>query len=78
MYKSGNKEEINNYRLISVPTGFSKVIEKAIYTRLINYPENNGLLTNSQHGFRANKSRDTAILQFVNDIYNELEVKILL
>ena len=37
LHKSGNKSDINNYRPISILPVFSKVLEKAISTRLVNY-----------------------------------------
>jgi hypothetical protein len=34
IFKKGNKQEIPNYRPISLSTYFSKIIEKLIYARL--------------------------------------------
>ena len=76
MYKSGNRGDINNYRPISVLPAFSKIIEKVIATRLINYLENNKLLSEQQHGFRANRSTESAVLQFVSNVYKLLEQKL--
>lgn len=75
IYKSGNRCDINNYRPISILPAFSKIYEKIIAARLINYLEKHTILTPYQHGFRPNRSTETAILQFVNDIYNFLEAK---
>ena len=37
--------------------------------------ENNNLLTDNQHGFRAGRSTETAILQFTHNVYQYLENK---
>lgn len=76
IFKSGNRSDINNYRPISILPAFSKIFEKIIVTRLIKYLEDNKLLTQYQHGFRANHSTETAVLHFVNNIYKAPEQKL--
>lgn len=76
IFKSGNRCDINNYRPISVLPAFSKIFEKVIVARLVKYLEENQILSQYQHGFRANHSTETAILQFVNNIYKSLEDKL--
>ena len=75
IYKAGNRCDISNYRPISILPAFSKVYEKIIANRLINYLEKNNLLTTFQHGFRANRSTESAVLHFVNSVYKFLEEK---
>lgn len=75
LFKSGDRNVINNYRPISILPAFNKVFEKTISSRLINYLETNNLLSNQQHGFRTNRSTETAVLHFVNKIYSCLEGK---
>lgn len=76
IFKSGNRKDINNYRPISILPAFSKVFEKIIAHRLINYLESHKLLIDQQHGFRANHSTETAILQLVSNVYRGLEEKL--
>ena len=76
LHKSGSKNDVNNYRPISLLPAFSKLFEKAISTRLINYLELNKLLVGSQHGYRSYHSTETAILQFINNVYQSLENKL--
>jgi hypothetical protein len=52
LYKKGDKTDLSNYRLISLLTSFSKVIEKALYNRLTEYVNNNKILNSQQYGFR--------------------------
>ena len=75
LHKSGNTTDIENYRPISILPVFSKILEKIIAHRLVNYLENNNLLSNCQHGFRANHSTESAILQFVTNVYKLLDEK---
>jgi len=49
---NGQKTNLNNYRPIGLLNVFSKLFEKAIKTRLLNYLEENNLIPNSQFGFR--------------------------
>lgn len=75
IHKSGSKRDINNYRPISILPAFSKIFEKVITTRLIDYLEKKHLLSEYQHGFRANHSTESAIIQFTNNVYKYLEIK---
>lgn len=58
LYKgNGHKTNITNYRPISLLNVFSKIFEKTIKTRLLNYLEENNLLPTSQFGFRKGLER---------------------
>ena len=43
LYKKGERTDPSNYRLISMLTSFSKVLEKALYNRLIEYLNDNNI-----------------------------------
>jgi hypothetical protein len=43
-------------------TSFSKVLEKALYNRLIEYLNNNNILNSQQFGFRKNLATEDAIV----------------
>lgn len=68
IYKSGEKKQFTNYRPISVLNVVSKVIEKLAFNQLADYFENNDLLTNSQYGFRRNRSTQHAVTTLVDHI----------
>lgn len=76
LFKSGSKDNVNNYRPISILPVFSKIVEKTLSVRLIDFLEKNNLLVNSQHGFRKDRSTDTALLDFTQYVYRCLEDKI--
>lgn len=73
LYKKGNNEDIDNYRQISLLNALSKLLEKIISNRLISYFETNNILCPSQHGFRSNKSTETASCHMLNYIYEGLD-----
>ena len=61
-YKKGEHSNIENYRPVCSLSQFSKIFEKVIYHQMINYIEKNNIITNSQFGFRANKSTESALI----------------
>ena len=52
IYKSEAKDEMTNYRPISIISTVARIFEKLIYNQIYDYLNNHDLLTNSQHGFR--------------------------
>ena len=61
VYKSGDKNQINNYRPISVLPAVARVFEKIIYGQLYEYFMTNKLLGNQQFGFRSPHSTALAL-----------------
>ena len=61
VYKSGEKSEVSNYRPISVLPAISKVLEKLMNSRLLNYMNEFDILSSSQFGFRRGKSTEDAV-----------------
>ena len=68
LFKSGDAENVTNYRTISVLLVFSKILERILYNRIYKHLKNNNLLFDKQFGFQLNNSTEHAILQLVNDI----------
>ena len=52
IYKSDDKQLVNNYRPISILPFFPKILEKLMYNRLLNYINDNKVLVDNQYGFR--------------------------
>jgi hypothetical protein len=75
VHKKGNTRDINNYRPIASLSVFSKLLEKLVYNRLIAFTERNGIITDTQHGFRANRSTVMALQDFVNDVQSAIDNK---
>ena len=72
-FKSGDIDEVSNFRPISLLSILSKVLEKIVTNQLMEYLESNRLLSNSQHGFRINLSTETALMQVTDKIYNNID-----
>src|SRR5688572_29533313 len=56
IFKKGSREEVSNYRPVSVLPFFSKPFEKAMHERLNNYIDRTRILFPSQHGFQTEHS----------------------
>ena len=52
VYKSDDKKIVSNYRPISVLPAFSKILEKLVYNRLLDFINQHNLLSKDQYGFR--------------------------
>jgi len=72
LLKKGDKENVANYRPISLLTSFSKVLEKIIYDRLLKHIETNNILAVEQFGFRTSSSTKKASCKLTDDILNAI------
>ena len=64
IFKSGNNADITNYRPISVLLSFSKILEKLVYSRLLNYLSLHSILSDNQYGFWDNHNTSMAVLEW--------------
>uniref|UniRef100_A0A1Y1KC61 Reverse transcriptase domain-containing protein n=1 Tax=Photinus pyralis TaxID=7054 RepID=A0A1Y1KC61_PHOPY len=70
LHKSKTKKDVCNYRPISILNTLSKIVESLLKNRLISYFESHHLFNNSQHGYRAGKSTNTALQSMLKFVYN--------
>jgi hypothetical protein len=75
VFKSGDCQDLNNYRPISLLPSISKVLEKIVCARLNVYLNNNSIINDNQFGFRKNFSTTHAMSHLVNKISNALNEK---
>ena len=73
LHKKESKQHFKNYRPISILPAFSKVLEKVVTIRLTSHLEANGLLSNSQFGFREKRSTTSAILNLTDYILDSFK-----
>ena len=73
IYKCKEKNEMDNYRPISLLPSISKIIEKLVHKRLYSFCENNDILNDNQYGFRPKHSTIDAVSKFTADIVSSLE-----
>ena len=69
----GNKQDIQNYRPISILPILSKVFERHIFNAVNTYLTENSLLYRFQSGFRKNHSTDTALLFLLDQVLLDLD-----
>ena len=74
IYKSGEKDLINNYRPISLLPALSKIMEKIVANRLVNYFNRYDLFYKHQYGFRKKHSTIHPIIHFLNHIANQKDI----
>jgi hypothetical protein len=77
LFKKGDRKNLDNYRPISMLDPLSKIFEKAIKSRLLNYLKNISFLSNLQFGFREGRSTDDALLKFTSEIFESLNYSLL-
>lgn len=75
LYKTGDKHNFTNYRPVSLLPQFSKILEKLFNTRLDTFIEKHKLLTDSQYGFRENRSTSLALMELIEEITNCVDNK---
>ncbi len=72
IYKEGSKTEVSNYRPISLLSSFSKIYEKLMHKRVLDFVDSNGSLFEMQYGFRPGRSCEHALLNAQNTILDSL------
>ena len=74
IFKSEAKDEMTNYRPISVISVVAKIAEKLIHDQIYSYLHNCNLLSKCQHGFRPLHSTVTALLEITNEWYKNIDI----
>ena len=75
LYKKDDDRSFGNYRPISLLSSISKIFERVAFNQLYEYFTSNGLLYESQYGFRKLHSTELAALEFTDRISQEMDVK---
>ena len=73
LFKSKNKTDCNNYRPISLLITMSKLLEKVMYNRTLQFLDKHQLLFISQYGFRKKHSCSDAIMELTSEILKNKE-----
>ena len=73
VHKGGSRGLPKNYRPVALTSHIVKVFERVIRRALVKHLEDNDLLPNGQHGFRAFRSTLTQLLSYWDTILEELE-----
>ena len=75
IHKTDDKHLINNYRPISVLPFFSKILEKLMYTRVMQFVDKHKILSDNQYGFREKHSTYMALINMIDQISSEMDNK---
>ena len=73
IYKADNEQHIQNYRPISVLPFFSKIFEKVIYNKLLEFINANNILYVKQFGFCQGHATSHAIMTLVEKVTKALD-----
>ena len=73
LHKKESKDNIENYRPISLLSSISKVLERIVFDQIVRFLTVNNILNNAQHGFRKNRNTQSAILRFIEKLYTSLD-----
>ena len=73
IFKSGSVSSFTNYRPVSVLCAFSKIYERLVYNRLINFLYLNDTLYKYQFGFREKHSTELALILLLDKITSAIE-----
>ena len=73
IFKSGDAMIINNYRHVSVLPVFSKLLEKLVYSRVLNFIIKHEILYKYQFGFREKHSTIMALIILLDKTTSVLE-----
>lgn len=73
LFKNGDPSQLKNYRPVSILSTISKIFEKIMYTRLLDFFNKHNVLYKYQFGFRKGHSTDMALVTLIEKVSNALE-----
>lgn len=76
IFKEGDEKLATNYRPISVLPVFSKVLERIIFDRIVNFLVRYNLMSKKQFGFTENTGVNDALYDLLNEVYSSLNNKL--
>ena len=76
IFKKGDKFVITNFRPISLLPFMSKIFEKCLYNRLLNFLSDNQILNQNQYGFLRGKSTEDAMVDLMKHLHQSLNSKL--
>jgi len=74
IHKNGKKDDINNYRPISLINNFGKIFEKCLKARLLQFLKDNNILSQNQYGFVGEVSTTDAMYELVKQVTESLNL----
>ena len=75
IHKKDDKNDISNYRPISILPVISKIFERATLNQLLTFFEKNFLISGLQHAYQKNHGTVTCLFELMNEIYELIDKK---
>ena len=72
IHKKGSKLLVNNYRPVCNLSPFSKIFERIVYNRMLEYIQKFNVFSKTQFGFRKEMGTETALVEFTDFIHKGL------
>jgi hypothetical protein len=72
IFKKGDKHNPANYRPVSLTAVCCKMLEHVVAKALLNHLESHKILTDNQHGFRHERSCETQLILFVDELLRNM------
>nr|CAI5849067.1 unnamed protein product [Callosobruchus analis] len=73
IFKKGDDKDMSNYRPITIPTVISKIIERAVYNKMMSFILKYKIITPCQNGFYPGRSTENATYSLCKYIYDSLD-----
>ena len=73
LFKAGDKSIFSNYRPISLLPSFSKILEKLVYNRFIDYISKYKIPSDNQFGFRKHHSTEYPLVLLYDKISSAID-----
>ena len=73
LFKTGDLSLFTNYRPVSTLPAFSKILERIVYNRLINFLNKFNILANNKCGFKNNHCTAYAIIQLYDKLSDVID-----
>jgi hypothetical protein len=73
IYKKGDKKRAENYRPVSLTSISCKLLEHILCSNILRHLDNHSILTESQHGFRKNRSCESQLITTIDDLAKSMD-----
>ena len=75
IFKSGNRELVNNYRPIALLSTFSKILEKQMSYQVWRHLNSNKILSDQQYGFKHGCSTEHLLIDLMDKLFKNKNAK---
>lgn len=70
IFKDGDKNDVSNYRAVSIMCAASKIFERLVFNMLFELVKD--MIDESQHGFFAGRSTQTNLMDYISSVAHEI------